>query len=305
MGTQNNELNDGLTDEERAALAEDDGADAEAETNQNEEENAEAAAANSDEGDGDAGAGDDAPAPAGDENADSAPGRDDGQPAEPASEQQEGTQSQSAPILVAEAPADAEARLAEISNGKAELLTKFDDGEIAAKEYQAELDKFAKQEREIERAIDKANLAAEMEQQRQRNEWFSSVNRFIEANPLYKPESNPRLYRALDAEVRDLANRPEAASWSGDRILQEAHKNLSEAFGLGKPAAQPAAQPEKKAVPKPQLPPTLAKVPAAEQSDTGEGKWAALDRMATADPLGYEEALTKMSDSERNAYLAA
>lgn len=298
------ELNDGLTDEERAALAEDDGA-AAATTTEEDATNAEdAAAAEDTEDDSAAGAGDDAAAADAGADSDAAPGRDDGEPAADVSEQPEGQASQSAPILIAEAPADADAKLADIATAKSDLLTKFDDGDITAKEYQAELDKLNRQELDINLDLREAKLAEKMEQQRLQNEWVSTVNRFIEANPIYKPDTNPRLYRALDQEVKDLAVKPEAANWSGEKILQEAHKNLAAAFNLVDPASK-QEKITKQPVPKPNLPPTLAKVPAAEGSETGNSKWGALDRMATTDPLGYEEALAKMSDADRNAYLAA
>lgn len=300
MGIPNDEIDDGLTDEERAALAEDDGDD-EAEGNEADTEGD----GDAEESDG-AGSGDDDVAADGD---DSGEAGDNGEAAsdsggESVPGQPEGPQSASAPILIAEAPADAEAKLREIATKKDELIAQFDDGDITAKEYQQQLDALAKQEREIERAVDKAQLAAEMEQQRQKNEWISTVNRFIAANPIYSADKNPRLYRALDQEVRDLAGTPEAANWTGEQILAKAHENLSEAFGLGKPAAQQQT-PAKKTVPKPDLPPTLAKVPAAEGSETGGSKWASLDRLATTDPLGYEEALANMSDADRAAYLAS
>jgi hypothetical protein len=49
----------------------------------------------------------------------------------------------------------------------------------------------------------------------------------------------------------------------------------------------------------------LAKVPAADVEDTNGGRFAVLDRMASTDPLGYEEALNKMSAAERDAYMAS
>lgn len=304
MGTNEIE-DDGLTPEEREALALDDGD----ETTETESDGGEADAADeSDAGEdvgadaaGESGAGADADAADAGANADAEEGA-----AEP-----EATPA-SAPILVAEAPADAEAKLSDIAIKKDELLTKFDDGDMTAKEYQRELDALNKQEREIELAVHKASLAAEMEQQRQKNEWISTVNRFIVANPVYDPQKSPRLYRALDAEVRDLAVKPEAANWTGEQILAEAHKNLAAEFGF---AAQKEAQDDiaknalknakKHPIPKPDLPPTLAKVPAAQVSDTAGGKFAALDRLMTADPIKYEEALMKLSDAERAEYLAA
>ena len=206
------------------------------------------------------------------------------------------TPQQAQPILVANSPADADARLQEISTKKDELLTQFDDGDITAREYQKQLDDLSRQERKIEFEQHEAQLAQKMEQQRLQNDWMATCNTFIERHAIYK--DNPRLHKALDAEVRDLAGKPETANWTGQRFLDEAHKNLKAAFDF-KDAAAPASTASR------ELPPNLAKVPAAEVEDTSGGRFAVLDRMATSDPMGYEETLSKMSQSERDAYLAS
>ena len=46
-------------------------------------------------------------------------------------------------------------------------------------------------------------------------------------------------------------------------------------------------------------------MPSAEIESTTGGKYAVLDRLASTDPLGYEAALERMSEAERNAYLAS
>lgn len=274
-------IDDGLTDEERLALAEEDGADDttdELDTETNDETN------DDDAGKDDAGADEQKPDDTTTEEEDDEPVNN----------------LPGAPLLVAEAPEDAAAQLESISSKKEELITQFDDGDITAKEYQQQLDALAKQEREIERALDKAEIAAEMEKQRKYNEWVSTVNGFLDTNKVYK--DNPRLYRALDQEVKDVAATPEAANWDGNQILKKAHENLSEAFGLGK--ATPAAD-GKPGKTKPNLPPNLAKVPAADTNDMGAGKYAALERLAAENPIAYEEHLAKMPDAERDAYLAS
>lgn len=274
-------IDDGLTDEERLALAEEDGAD---DGNENLD-------------------------PPEDKNEDLDPPKDDGSDEDEKKPDDTTTEEENdepvnnlpgAPLLVAEAPEDAAAQLESISSKKEELITQFDDGDITAKEYQQQLDALAKQEREIERALDKAEIAAEMEKQRKYNEWVSTVNGFLDTNKVYK--DNPRLYRALDQEVKDVAATPEAANWDGNQILKKAHENLSEAFGLGKAAPAADGKPGKT---KPNLPPNLAKVPAADTNDMGAGKYAALDRLAAENPIAYEEHLAKMPDAERDAYLAS
>ena len=40
-------------------------------------------------------------------------------------------------------------------------------------------------------------------------------------------------------------------------------------------------------------------------NDTDGGRFAVLDRLAATDPIAYEDALAKMPEAERNAYMAA
>jgi len=274
---------DGLTDEERLALEDGD-----------EEVVGELSADDEDEEDADeakAKAGDAADEP----KAEDPPSDSEGAPDVKVAEASQAA----APILVVESPSDADDKLKAIATEKEDLITKFDDGEITAKEYQQQLDALAKQEREIERALERAALAAEMEQQRLKNEWTATVNAFIESNPVYK--ENARLYRALDQEVRDVANSEEGKTMSGARILAKAHENLAQAFGF----AAKSADKGKSAAPKADLPPSLHGVPAADANDVTGGKYAALDRLASTNPIAYEEALMKLPDSERDAYLAS
>lgn len=278
------EIDDGLTDEERAALEEDIDEGDEDETSID------------DGADSDADAGDDA-----DAGETVAAAADD--TVQAAADAAEPAAATSAPILVVDAPADADAKLKDIATAKDALISQFDDGDITAKEYQQQLDALAKQEREIERAVERSALAAEMEQQRLKNEWAATVNAFIEINDVYNPTTNPRMYRALDQEVRDVAGSPEAKTMTGAQILAKAHENLAQAFGFEAKKEAPAGKVRR--VPKPDLPPSLDKVPAAETLDVTSGKYGALDRLASTNPLAYEEALMKMSDRERDEYLAS
>lgn len=269
----------------------------------------------------------------GDDNGATASGEDDGAgaagdpPAEPAAAAADATQpaenaeagatsepeatpepDASAPILVVQPPADAEAKLAEISTQKESLHTKFDDGDITAKEYQQQLDALNKQERDIELDLREAKLAEKMEAQRQANDWKATVDSFIAENPRYNATTAPRMYQMLDMEVRAVATSDEFKGRTdmaaGREILKKAHENLAKELGFDPTAGtkKPTTTAGKKAD---VAVPSLHNVPAADMSDTGEGKYAALDRLQTTNPLAYEEALMKMPQAERDAYLAS
>lgn len=208
-----------------------------------------------------------------------------------------------APLLVAEAPADAEARLAAIGQQKSDLIAKFDDGDITAKEYQTSLDQLAKEERGIERAVDKARLASEMRQQQEVNNWMGQVEKFTSTEHPEYGTSKVR-WMALDAFVKEIGSDPANAGLSGPQILAQAHQRVVD--DLGESAAKPKADGKQpplkgsKALP----PKTLAAVPAAESNTMEDGRWAALDRLQANDPMAHEDKLMKLSEAERDEYLS-
>lgn len=286
--TIEHEIDDGLTEEERAALVDEEGGtDTPTDTDTKDADAAAEAAATA--------AAEAEAAKATTEAAAAAA------PADTDTDTTTEAPTQSAPLLIAQPLEDATAKLAEIDSKKEALLTQFDDGDITAKEYQKQLDALAKEERAVEMAQFEAGIAAKLEQQRLQNDWNATCNAFVETHAIYK--DNPRLYKALDAEVRELAAKPETAQWSGQKFLDEAHKNLKAAFGFTEDAKAGDTQTQQRQ--QRELPPNLAKVPAANVEDTNGGRFAVLDRMANTDPEGYEETLAKMSQAERDAYLAA
>lgn len=214
---------------------------------------------------------------------------------------------QPAPILVAQAPADAEAKLAEIASKRADLRKQYDDGEITFDQYDTQKDVLAKDERDIERAIDKAQIANDLSEQQRRNEWDSQCGTFLAAHAEYDGGKGER-FEHLNETLKAIAVMPRNQGLTGPQLLEKAHKlvlaELNEA-----PAAAPApaadAKPAAKAAPAPapKLPPNLAHIPAAAGTETGESRFAALDRLQSTNYDAYEAALAKMSPAEQSEYL--
>lgn len=278
-----------LTDEEREALeaeGEDQGHDEDTETH---------------EGDADEStAEDDASDAEGDED-DAQADKENAGEAEEEEEKTARREEQHAPLLTADAPEGADEKLKEISEQKNKLVEQFDDGDLTAREYQSELDKLAKAEREIELALHKSQIAAEMQEQQAKNAWLSTVNTFLDENPEYREKK--RLYAMLDIEVRDIAADEANAGMSGRDILEKAHQNIADELGIL--AQQPAGKQKPKGKRAIDAPPTLARVPAAEHTDVDNGRWAQLDRLMERDPERYEAEIAKLSDADREAYLTA
>lgn len=287
----------GLTDEEREALLEDDEELDEQENQELGEDGGDVDSEDDTELDAD-----DSGAEHGDDDDGAVADADAGEQADAADEDE------GAPVYTAQQPEDVETKLTELNAKKEELASKFDDGDITAKDYQKQLDALNKQEREIEREVFKAQLAQEMEQQRQKNEWARDVKDFLGKHPEYS--KSKVLYGTLDNLVKEIARDPSNVSLSGSEILAKAHEQVQEALGVFGVKQQPEleqkpvskAKAAKKA--RPELPPTLGTLPAAEINDTAGGKFAVLDRMADADPIRFEEELGKLSEAERERYLA-
>lgn len=304
------ELLDGLTPEELAALNDDDGGagggeDGGAGGDDGAGEGAgEGAGAKNAGGEGENGAnaGDDAGAGAGAGEGAGAGGEGAGGEGDDGAVD---TGTKSMPVYVATAPEDADTKLKGLADKRAELRKQYDDGDITFDELESARDEITKEEKAIERAQLKAEMAAEMQQQQTVNDWNRDVNSFLDANPEYRA-SDVR-YQALDMMVRKIGGAPEAAKMTGPQVLAKAHEELQKAFGVAAPAKKDEGngKGEKKPPPKVDVPPSLGKLPAAENNDTQGGKYAALDRLLETDPLAHEDALMKLSASERESYLAS
>lgn len=307
MSNYSEDLLKGLTDEERAALMEPDDTTSTMENAFSGDEGGEKGAAAGEGGQGEAGEdktqGNGA-AGAGEGGEGDDPGQGDAAPAGADADNAAVQAQQLAPLLVAEAPADAEAKLKDIGDKKAALTDQFDNGDITAKEYQTSLDALNKDERAIERDVQKAQLAAEMRQQQETNNWLTQVQEFVgKTQPEYS--ASKVRYMALDAFVREIGSNPENANLTGSQILAMAHKRVVDDLGEATPAKTKAKQegaPLKGSQAQP--PKTLGKVPAADNNDLNDGKYASLDRLMESDPIAFEEKLASMSPTERDDYLA-
>lgn len=304
MGTKTLNISDEdrelLTDEELAGMEEGEDFD---ETSSEEHDGSDAGADDGkadDAGDGadddnDKGADDGADAgnDAGDDDGnatdDAAAGRDDGADPDPAPAAEPAPRR--APIIQAELPADYDDQVKAVADRKKELRTKFSEGDIDQTDYDAQLDEISRDERALERMKDRVDLADQM----RREQWISDVQTFLDANPAYK--SSTVLHGALDQAVRRL--QVDASNPMDPDILAKAHKTIAsefpEKFGKAKPADVPARKP-------PRTAPSLARVPAAEVDQPGDGEFDWLDSLQTKDPMKFEAELEKLQRTQPAKY---
>lgn len=247
---------------------------------------------------------------------DKTPSRDDGQAAEAAQAlldaaaeadaTVEAPRVQPVPLIRAEVPADIEAQKTAIETQRDEIAQKFEDGDMTAREFQAENRKLDKQDNDLDWLVRKAELSAETTQAQTEATWYKSTSDFLADHP--EIMKNELVYNAFDAVVRKVTGDKANHGLSDRKQLEKAHAEWAEALGITvDPAAKPAAdkKPAAAAKGKRDLPPNLGTVPAATASETDDGKYAALDRLIETDPLAYEAALAKMSPAESDAYLAS
>lgn len=247
---------------------------------------------------------------------DDQPGRDDGtdndQPVDTAPP---------VPLIRAELPADFDDQMKAIADRRAEIRTerrsltdKYEDGDMTSKEYHDALDKLEDElgdltdkRYELKQLEDKAKLAKEVSQSQMETRWWATVDAFVGEHPELK--RNQTVMTVYDQIVqRVTAETMKAGKEPGLADLQKAYKQWAEDLGITpqKPTKEPGKQTDtqqqqaqKKAR---NVPPTLGKVPAAETTDTDDGKYAYLDRLADSDPIKYEAELAKLTEAQFDEY---
>jgi len=308
MSKITDEDRENLTDEELEALESDDdiietdddeGTDDEDESGEDTNVDADD---DDDDGDDDEGAdGDEGDEDAGEDKGEEQPGRDDGADDEP----EKAKSKDYTPELRATLPDDFDDQLKAIGDKKADLRSKYNEGEIDFDQYEQERDKLDEQRRQLEQAQFKAQISQDMRMDR----WVNrDVANFLAQHDEYQPETP--LFAMLDTEVRRL--QAEADKEGKDQldpaILDKAHENIrkSLAKALGGELPEKKQTGNKQKIPaKRDVPPTLQGLPAAETEDMDGGRWAHLDGLLERNPAKFEEALGKMSEEDRNAYLAS
>ncbi len=194
-------------------------------------------------------------------------------------DENERTVSAPPPLLRAEA-LDAGPLLAELAAHQDAWATRFDDGDITAKEYADGLERLADKRDEVKWAARKAELADEMAEGQRFNQWAGAVKDFMETtgkqiatNVDARGAPGPLLI-AFDAAVKKAHGDPANRGLSDKAILNKAHRafraDLDTTFGHS-------------------------------ETSRGGGGHVSLDKLG---PLELEDALLHMTPREREQYLA-
>lgn len=209
------------------------------------------------------------------------------------------------PLFKADLPADIEAKRQDLDTKEDDLIKKFDEGDITFAEYNKELRSINRERSALDRAELKAELAQEAAQSQSEQTWQSTAQSFVADHPLIS--KNETMWNSFDIVLRRItAETMEKGGQPGRRELEKAYKQWTADLGIQDSAdTKTDTTPQPKSKKQNVVPPTLGKVPAATATDTDDGKFGYLDRLAESDPIAYEETLLKMSDAEREAYLAS
>ncbi len=338
MGNKAATLDDMLTEEELAALSDDDAGDnpgdnpGDAALAEGDEATA---AAEPDEGEEGSDAGEtpdpaasaDKPDPAAEAAATAAA---DTQPAaepDPAGDEQPAASSASDDDAVASVPpmtwalpADHKDKIESVEKSLDELAQKFDDGELLATEYRQQSRALQNQLDEMKKLRDRA----ENKEADARESWMDACDKFLAEN---KHFSTPGpLRQMLDAEVRRIQEHlgQNGRNYMHASVLDLAAENVKRSAaallgvqintddvgkGRQKQNAAPAPKAPAAAVkPREAQPvPTLSAVPVDAEDDIESGEFAYLNRLADKDWPAYERELEKLQRTDQdkyNAYMA-
>lgn len=263
---------DGLSDEERAALADED-LDRDREDDPDDEDLDQDDAADAAEGDA-----------------------DDDEPEAPAAAQAQQPEFQ--PVYQASPVPDYAERMAQIAAANKEIAVGYENGDFDLEEFQLRQRKLTELEWELREANLKATLAAEQRQQGLAQRWQWEQDRFF-GMPEHKayredPVIGPAFGAAVQLLAADVANDAKPMSW----FLEEADRMTRARFRVG-PGPEPVVR---RGRTRPAGPPTLGGLPAAAIPETGADEFSKLDRLGG---MELEMALAKLTSAEADRYLMA
>lgn len=201
-------------------------------------------------------------------------------------------------VYNAELPENYEDAVKNLQAQKKELRSKFTDGELDLEEYEEARDKVEQEERVLNEARLKVDLAAEQKRQEQEQRWVWEQENFFskKANQAYL--ADPILSNALDFKIKELANNPDNSSKSMKWVLDEADRQVRLRLQVpGGDKNKAVASASRNYSP----PPNIGDMPTADINDTADSSpFAHIDRLKG---LAREAALAKLTDEEVDRYL--
>lgn len=202
----------------------------------------------------------------------------------------------------AQLPEDYETRVQANEDAQTANTKAYDDGDISFAEYTKEQRKLDRESRSIEKEKDTIELDRKLASESVMGRWQGVMSAFLPQHPelnttTFRGEAFDTILKRVTAETLNKGKIPGLAD------AEKAYKEWCTEFNVeptNVTAQKKATVPAKKEKVKTKVPPTLGGLPAAQATDTQDGRFAQLDRMTGEK---YEEALAKLSSAERDAYL--
>lgn len=204
------------------------------------------------------------------------------------------------PVYQAPGVEDYEGRMAQIAEASREIAAGYEAGDFDLEEYQSRQRKLTELEWSLREANLKASLASEQQQQNLAQRWLWEQERFFNSpsNRAYRedPIVGAAFSTAVQALAADASNDSKPMAW----FLEEADRITRAKLRVG-----PETAPQNNVRPirgkRPNAPPTLAGVPSAAIPESGDpDEFSRLDRL---NGMELESALARMSTEEADRYL--
>lgn len=196
----------------------------------------------------------------------------------------------------------AQASIAELEQELDRIDGRFDEGDLTAVERRREERRIAREIDRHKEAIAEWKLSQRLHRSDAAKTWEDGVRSWFTAHPEFDTSNAIRL-QAFDHIVRQVET--ERPGIGAHAILDLAWKRYGEAFGAAaapEPEAPSPTDSEPTSASRPKPPTTLAAVPAAAISETGD-RFAELAALFETDPLAAEDRFALLSDADREAFL--
>ena len=215
----------------------------------------------------------------------------------------------------AELPADFDARVAAVTTRTSEIQQQFNDGEIDLAERDAELAKVSGERDELNRVRARVESLQEINAQNAQRNWQNQIVSFMTSAAKEQGGIDYRTDEAkakdLDKYVKILAQDDDNADRDGPWFLAEAHKLVKVKHGIVStaPAPAPKTDAQKIAEAKAKRAPALGDVPKNLASVPGsDGPGDVGDEFADVlalDGQELEDAIGRMTPMQRQKFLAS
>ena len=298
MSTLDQEYLNMLTDEERAAIADDDGmTDEDLDTvkalagEDDTDDTDDSDDSDDDDGDDDAGTPDDV-----DAEPDAELAVDDPQP------------KQFTPRYEAQLPSDFEDQVKALADQERELKAQFKDGDIDFDEYEEQRDTILTQREALTISRAKAEIATEMQAQTAAQQWQANIDSFLTNSAKQEGgidyRNDEAMANDLDQFVKVLAKMESNNDKPMEWFLTEADKRVKALHGMAVPAKREtvADAADKRKANVSGVPKSLAQVPGGSGPGDVDGEFSSMDALYGDD---LEAAIAKMTPAQRERYSQA